>query len=142
MTGAQRCRAGPVAMRPGFSLDEVIVSMTMLAIVMTSLARLTYRVAEQGTANALITKRNFALQHEANRLGAMSFANLTAEPTGNSTVILADFVFTRTLSITKTGSSRYTIKIVVAPSIDDSKKDSVVIERSRPTTSTPLCTTC
>jgi prepilin-type N-terminal cleavage/methylation domain-containing protein len=130
------------ARRAGFSLVELIVSMTLLAIVLSSLVMLNYSVAERGSNNDLITKRNFALQHEANRFGAMSFDALGTTATGTTTIILGDLAFLRTLTITNSGFNRRTVKIVIAPLRDETRRDSVVFARTRPPTGTPLCANC
>ena len=38
--------------------------------------------------------------------------------------------------------SRYAIKVVVTPTLDATKKDSVMFDRTKPPSGTPLCTTC
>lgn len=116
--------------------------MSLLMIVLSSLAALTYTVTERGKANEMVVKRTFALQHEANRIVAVKFANLGALTTGSEVKLLGDFQFERVLSITAVDTVRYTIKIVVIPEFDPTRKDSIVFDRTRPVTSTPLCTIC
>ena len=64
------------------------------------------------------------------------------DASNNLPITVAGFTFTRTLSITNTGTSRYTVVIKVTPSDDATKVDSVVFDRSRPATATYMCTNC
>jgi len=127
--------------RAGFSLLEVMVALTMLALVTVSLARASTAVAVFSHTTDLIAKRNAALQMEMNKFQAVPYASLATWSTANKTVTLGDFTYTRQLTITASASNRYTIKIVVVPSTATSKKDSVTLDRST-AVSSPLCTGC
>lgn len=126
----------------GFSLVEVIIALTLLALAMMLLARLSYLVSQRGRTNDLVSKRNAALAQEAGRFGVMSFANLATQTSGSTIMLVGDFSFTRGLTVTKTTSNRYTIKVVIAPVASEFRPDSVTISRTRPSTGTPLCVTC
>jgi prepilin-type N-terminal cleavage/methylation domain-containing protein len=130
--------------RSGFTLVEVMVSMVMLAIILTSLARASTVIAVRGRSNDLSAKRTAVLQTEANKFGAMSFAALQAFPTTNRSFTRGDFAYTRQLTITSQSAinNRYSVKIVIIPQVDPSRPDSVIIERSLPPTGSPLCTGC
>jgi prepilin-type N-terminal cleavage/methylation domain-containing protein len=128
--------------REGFTLIETIVALTMFAIVMLGMARMAAAVAVKGRTNDLTAKRNAALQQEANKFGAVPFNSLAAWPTANKTLSRGTFTYTRRLAITSVSPTRYTVKIVVTPASDPTKKDSVVIDRTRPPTGSPLCTGC
>lgn len=128
--------------REGFSLIEVMVAMTMLSIVLLSLAKLTTIVTTRATSVDVRAKRNAALQLEANKLGAAKLTNIAAWSTANATFTLGDFTYTRALTITKQSSTRYTIKIVITPSTATSLKDSITFDRTSPPSTTALCTGC
>ena len=125
--------------RQGFSLVEVMVAMTLLAIVMMSLAKMSVTVATIGRTNDLVAKRTAALQMEANKLGAMPFDSLATFSTTTKTFTKGTFSYSRRLVITPLGTSRDSIKIVVIPTANTAKKDSVTIIRSKPLTNA-LCT--
>ena len=130
-------------LRRGFSLIEVMVAMTMLSIILLSLAKLSTAVGKSGRTNGIVAKRSAALQREANKFDALPFdtlANFASGTTNDST--LATFPYKRRLTMTKQSSTRYTIKIVVLPSSDTTKKDSVTFERTRPAAGSPLCVGC
>ena len=128
--------------RKGFSLIEVIVAMTLLAIVLMSLAKLSVMVAVRGRGNDLVAKRTAVLQLESNKLGAVPYATLATWPTTTATLTLGNFTYTRKMAIANTSSNRYSIKIIVIPSSDTTKKDSVTLDRTLPATKTVLCKGC
>ncbi len=125
--------------RKGFSLVEVMVAMTLLAIVMMSLAKMSVTVATIGRTNDIIAKRNAALQMEANKMGAIPFDSLTSFVTATKTFTRGTFSYSRRITISLAGTSRDSIKIVVIPTANTAKKDSVTIIRSKPLTNA-LCT--
>ena len=128
--------------RKGFSLIEVMVAMTMFAVVMLGIAKTATAVAVRGRTNDVTAKRTATLLREANKLGAVPFANLATWPTTPDTLSRDNFRYARRVVITPIGMTRYTVKIVVTPTADVSKKDSIVVERSKPAMGSPLCVGC
>jgi prepilin-type N-terminal cleavage/methylation domain-containing protein len=130
--------------RQGFSLIEVMVAMTLLSIVMMSLAKIGVTVAVRGRTSDLVAKRNAVLQLETNKIGTVPFDSLTRAPwvSGSKTFTLGAFAYTRRLSITKLSFTRDSIKVVIIPSLDSTKKDSVILDRTKPPAGTPLCVGC
>ena len=139
---SRRRRTRHTSARSGFSLIEVLISMTILAVVLSSLAGLSFLVAKRGRNNELTTKRNFVLQQQANRLGAMSATNLATEGSSTETMTVEGFSFTRQITITPIGTNRWQIKVKITPTDDPTRPDSVIFDRTRPATGTPLCTVC
>lgn len=134
--------SGFVRRADGFSLVEVVVAMSLLAIVMVLLASMSLAVGRRGYANSLTTKRNLALAQQASRIGTMPFADVAALTSGTTAMLIGDFSFNRRLTVTGSGANRYTIKIVIAPVASEFKADSITIDRTRPPAGMPLCTTC
>lgn len=128
--------------RKGFTLIETVVAMTMFAVVTLGMAKMATAVALRGRNNDIIAKRNAALQLEANKFGAVRFSALANWSTADRTLSRGNFTYTRKLVITGTGMTRYTVKILVIPTADPTKRDSVIIERSLPPGSSPLCLGC
>ncbi len=145
MKNLRGLRAGRPKTRAGFSLVEVLVALTLLSIILMSLARVTFQMAAYGRTNDIVAKRNAALIEEANKFNAMQFAALATVNTTTTNLQFGDFRFQRRLTITNNSSSWRTIKIVVTPYIGGvlttSNKDSVFVTRTLPPGS-PLCTTC
>ncbi len=127
--------------RRGFSLIEIMVAMTMFSIVMLSLAKVITALATRGQTNDLVAKRNAALQLEANKFGGVSYSSLGGWSTADKVITLGNFTYTRKLTITQSATNRYTIKIIVVPSLNTAKKDSVVLDRTQPPSSA-LCVGC
>jgi len=130
--------------RGGFSLIEVLVALTLLSIILMSLARVTFQMAASSRTNDTVAKRTAALIEEANKFGAMPYASLASSAATNLT--FGDFKFQRTVTVTSTNSgTRATVKIVVVPYIAGvltaAKKDSVFVYRTNPPGS-PLCVGC
>jgi hypothetical protein len=119
-----------------------MVAMTVLSIVMMSLAKIGVSVAVKGRTNDLVAKRNAALQLEANKLGTVPFDSLGRWSTTTRTFTNGGFSYTRRTTIGAMTMYRYAIKVVVTPTLDPSKKDSVMFDRTKPPAGTPLCTTC
>jgi prepilin-type N-terminal cleavage/methylation domain-containing protein len=128
--------------RKGFSLIEVVVAMTMLSIVLMSLAKIGVSVATRSRVNELVTKRNAVLQIESNKLATMPFDSLGSWSTSTTSFTRGGFTYSRRTTITKVSTTRYTIKVVVTPSTSTARKDSVMFDRTKPPTGSPLCVGC
>jgi prepilin-type N-terminal cleavage/methylation domain-containing protein len=128
--------------RQGFSLVEVIVAMSLIAIAMTLLATLAIAVGKRGRTNELATKRNLALSQQLSRFQVMSVSDIATQASGTTQMLIGDFTFNRRLTISAPASGRYTIKIVIAPITSEFTADSVTIDRSRMASGSPLCTIC
>ena len=128
--------------REGFSLIETMVAMTMFAVIMLGMAKMSAAVAVKGRLNDVVAKRNAVLQLEANKMGGVPFANLKMWPTTDRTFTRGSFSYTRKLTIIQTGQTRYTVKVVIVPTVDPTAKDSVIIERSLAPAGSPLCVGC
>jgi prepilin-type N-terminal cleavage/methylation domain-containing protein len=134
--------AGRSTGRRGFSLIEVMVAMTILSIVLLSLAKVSVAVTQRGRTNTLIAKRNAAMQLEGNKLGGLPFSKLSSWASGTDTATANGFTYKRRLTISKPTATRYSIKIVILPVSDTTKKDSLSFDRTQPPSGTPLCVGC
>jgi len=127
--------------RKGFSLIEVLVAMTMLSVILLSIAKISIAIGVRARTNDVVAKRAAALQLEANKLGAVPFASLATWSTAAQTFNKGNFQYSRRLTITAAGASRYQIKIVVIPSADSARKDSIMFDRTL-SPGSPLCKGC
>jgi hypothetical protein len=82
-------------------LIEIMVALTILAVVLSSLARLATIVAVRGRDNDGYAKRAAVLQMEANKFGAAPLTTINAWSTANQVDTVNGFVYTRKLSITQ-----------------------------------------
>lgn len=134
-------RAAGRGLRAGFSLIEVVIAMTILAIVLMSLAKLSTVVAVRGRGNDLVAMRTAALERESNKFGAIRFDSLATFPTTAKTFTFGNFAYTRNLTLTKVSTTRYTVKIVIIPTNNTAATDSIIFDRTKPASSA-LCTGC
>jgi Tfp pilus assembly protein PilV len=130
--------------RSGVSVIEIMISMTVLGIVMMSLGKLSVMVTRRGRTNELVASRNFALQQQAAKFTSMAYDSVRTFPTVARTVTAGGFTYARRLTITQpvAGVNRYTIKIVIVPGSDTTKKDSLTFDRTQPPGNSPLCAGC
>lgn len=117
------------------------MAMTLLSVVLMSMARMAFNISNQSRNNGLVAKRNAVLVQEANKFNAMPYDSLTTVSTANKVFTMGDFKFTRRLTVEQFGTSRRQIRIVIVPFTDATKIDSVIVHRTRPAGS-PLCTSC
>jgi len=144
LPSAPRSAARP---RRGLSLIEVMVAVMILGITMTFVGHISTGIATSNRKSDLIAKRTFAMQQQANVVGALPFASLTTTilpATKNFT--LGDFSYTRRVSLTKTGSASIgqtaTIAITIVPQTgipsDTLLKETLTMYRSSPLCGTAL----
>ena len=135
------------APRRGIGLVELIVSITVLGVVMSMVGGLSSTIAKYGRADDLRTKRNLALQQQANLVGALPALSLT--PTvlpASKSFRTGDFNYTRRISMSSSTSpslgttTAITITIVPQTSTpsDTLKKESITLYRTSPTCGTAL----
>lgn len=141
MNGRFARQPGARHARSGMSLIEIMIAMTILAIVLTSLARLSTSVSRQGRSNSTVAMRSAVLQQQAARLGGVPYSWLASVGTGTSTITVGGISYSRTITLT-TATNRTTVKIVIYPTSDNTKKDSVIFDRANPPSGSPLCSGC
>jgi len=133
--------------RRGLSLVEVIVAIVMLGVVMAFVGHISSSIALANKSNSLVAKRTFAMQQQANIVGALPYSSLTSAvlpATKNFT--LGDFSYTRRISLTSSGSAAtgyaMTITITIVPqtgiAADTMKKETLTMVRSSPSCGTAL----
>ena len=135
--------------RSGLSLIEVLVAVMILSITMTFVGHISAGLTQSNRRNDIIAKRTFAMQQQANIIGALPFASLTTTvlpATKNFT--LGDFTYTRRVTITTSGNTsigqtaNLTITIVPQTSYasDTLLKETMTMLRSSPLCGTSLGT--
>lgn len=127
--------------RKGFSLIEVIVSMVLLAIAVSSLATMMYSVSQSSMKVTGSAYRNGVLMHEVNRLIALPYDSL-AVGTLSFSATSGAYPHTRTVTITEPAAKLKTVKVIVRPSNPMYKPDTLKFTRTNAKTSKVLCTIC
>ena len=116
--------------------------MTLLSAVLIILATLSTSVTRRGRLNELTTKRNLALAQQASRVQTMPWDDVVTLTSGSTQLLVGDFTFTRRYVVTAVGVNRRIVRVVIAPIVQEFRPDSVTIERTRPASGMPLCSTC
>ena len=139
--------SNPARRRSGLSLIEVMVAVMILGITMTFVGHISTGIAQSNRKSDIVAKRTFAMQQQANVVGALPFASLTSTilpATKNFT--LGDFRYTRRISLSTTGSASIgqtaTIGITIVPQTgiasDTLLKETLTMYRSSPLCGTAL----
>lgn len=113
----------------GFTLIEVLISITILSVGTLALATLLARSSRQARAASMSVYQTAALSEEVGRLGAMPFNSLVA---GNTcvTVTAAPLPHTRCTTITTVSAKVKSVKVKVTPTGALLVADSTMFERS------------
>lgn len=139
--GHSQYHSDAVTPRKGFSLIEVIVSMVLLAIAVSSLATMMYSVSQSSMKVTGAAYRNGVLMHEANRLIALPYDSL-AVGTQSFSATGGRYPHTRVVTIVEPTARVKSIKVVVTPSNPIYKPDTLQFTRTNAKTSKVLCTIC
>jgi prepilin-type N-terminal cleavage/methylation domain-containing protein len=124
----------------GFTLVEVLVSMSVLSLGMVALGTLLMRSARQARVASSAMYQTAALSAEVGRLDAMPFSLLVAGTTCVATTA-QPFPHTRCSTITDVTTKIKTVKVKVTPTGNTTlTADSTMIERTVSNTGAPLNT--
>ncbi len=120
---------------PGFVLLEVIIAMTILGIVLSSLAAMLFQVSRHAIRATGGAYRNGILLQEVNRLEALPFDSLAL---GTTSVVVSAMPYphTATVTIALPKVNIKSVKVVIAPAISIYKKDSALFIRTNAVTTT------
>lgn len=128
--------------RKGFSLIEVIVSMVLLAICVSSLAALTHSISQSSIKVTGAAYRNGVLMHEVNRLIALPYDSV-AVGTLSYSASTGPYPHTRLITVTEPVPAKVkSVRIIVTPTNPLYKPDTLSFTRTNARTSKVLCTIC
>lgn len=133
--------------RRGISLTEVVVAMTLLAFVIGSLGLLAAKNAARARALDAMSARTFALTQQANRFSVLPYDSIpmyvgTAGVTKVDTLAVGRYRFWRRVTYTPgiTGAEYRTVRVIIVPMADTTKRDSLVFQRAKTYARSPLFT--
>jgi hypothetical protein len=119
--------------RGGFILMEVIVAMTLLALIMTPLAAMVFKITARGHRSVGNTYRNAIVMKEVNLLESLAYDSL-ATGTSTATVTTQPYPYTKTLTVTqyyqKYQLKAKSITLIIAPTNPLYRPDTVKFIRS------------
>ena len=119
--------------RGGFILMEVVVAMTLLALIMTPLAAMVFKITTRSHRSIGNTYRNAIVMKEVNLLESLAYDSL---PAGTTTTIVTDKTYGYTKKITiaqyfqKWQLKGKSVTLVITPSNVLYKPDTVKFIRS------------
>jgi len=119
--------------RKGFILMEVVVAMTLLALVMTPLAAMVYKITARSHRTIGATYRNGVLMEQINQLESTNFDSL-AIGTTTTTSTAKPYPYTRTVTVSLI-SQVFQLKakkviLIIAPSNPLYRPDTTTFVRS------------
>ncbi|MDQ3674955.1 MAG: prepilin-type N-terminal cleavage/methylation domain-containing protein [Gemmatimonadota bacterium] len=127
--------------KKGFSLIEVIVTMVLLAIAVSSLAGLTHSVSQSSIKVTGAAYRNGVLMHEVNRLIALPYDSVAVGISSYS-VTSGPYPHSRVVTVAEPATAVKAVKVVVTPTNPLFKPDTMTFTRTNARTSKVLCTIC
>src|SRR5436305_10930023 len=91
--------------RSGLSLIEVLVAVMILSITMTFVGHISTGIAQSNRKSDITAKRTFAMQQQANIVGALPFTSLTTTVLpATKTLTTGDFTYIRRVALTTAGN--------------------------------------
>src|SRR2546423_8907255 len=92
--------------RRGLSLVEVLVAVMVLSIAMTFVGHISTGIAQSNRTAEIVAKRTFAMQQQANIVGALPFSSLTTTVLPPSkTFTVGDFTYLRRVTLASGGNT-------------------------------------
>jgi prepilin-type N-terminal cleavage/methylation domain-containing protein len=126
--------------REGFTLVEVMVSMTLLSVASLALIPLLFRVTRAAEATAGASYQTATLAAEASRFDALPFDSLTAG-TSCVTVTTGPVAHTKCTTVSNVSPRVKQVMIVVTPSGNGLlHPDTTIFNRTKSTNANPLKT--
>lgn len=141
--------------RPGFSLIEVVVAMTLLTVVIGALGILATRTSERARRADIIAKRNYVVVQQLNRYASLPYdtlrSRINSNPSRLDTIkgynmnfLRRDTVVYYPVPATATDTFLAEVRVTIMPLTTNARdtllKDSVIIHRRNPNRGSPLFT--
>jgi hypothetical protein len=134
-------RKGIRGHRRGFILMEVIVAMTLLALIMTPLAAMVFKITARSHRSVGNTYRNAVLMQEVNLLESLPYDNLPMGTT-TATVTAQPYPYTKTITIEqyyeKYQLKAKSVSLIITPANPLYRADTVKFIRSTANTTRAL----
>ena len=134
--GNREVHAGAAARR-GITLIEVVVALTMFAIVTMTVASFTAQVASGSRVNAVSTVRAGALAAQVNRLEALPFDTLPSRA-GCTSISSGLLPRTECVDVRDVAVGRREVTFILRPNDAALRPDTVILQRTKPKAYHPL----
>jgi prepilin-type N-terminal cleavage/methylation domain-containing protein len=114
----------------GFSLIEMLVAITLLAICLVGVAQVTFIMARRAYANSGGQARGAILSQQVNQFAALPFDSLKGKA-GTVTVNKPPMPYTRKITVDSLSPTLVRVTIIVTPTNIVFKPDTLVLQRSK-----------
>lgn len=128
---------GNAATRRGITLLEVVIALTMFAIVTASVATMTTHVAKGSRFNGIATVRSGALAAQVNRLEVLPYDTLPSRA-GCTTVSTGLLPRSECIYVQDVVVGRRQVTFILRPTNSALLPDTVIFERTKPKAYHPL----
>lgn len=126
--------AGARRPRTGVGLIEVLLAITIFALIATSHAAVTLRYAMRAREVQVGASRSAALQQDIMRLSSVPFDSLPGRA-GCATTTTGTLPYTRCVTVTDVTSTKRTVTLVFRPTSTAFKPDTIFLTRTKVSTS-------
>jgi prepilin-type N-terminal cleavage/methylation domain-containing protein len=133
----RRTNTGNAAVRRGMTLIEVVVALTMFAIVTVSVASFTAQVAKGSRINGIATVRSGALAAQVNRLEVLPYDTLPSRA-GCVSISTGSLPRSECITVEDVVVGRRRVTFILRPNNTALRPDTVIFERTRPRAYHPL----
>ena len=133
----RRTVPGSAAVRRGITLIEVVIALTMFAIVTTSVASMTAHVAKGSRFNGIATVRAGALAAQVNRLEVLPYDTLPSRQ-GCTSVSTGLLPRSECITVQDVVVGRRLVTFILRPNNTALRPDTVIFERTKPKAYHPL----
>jgi hypothetical protein len=119
---------------------EILVAMTLLTFVLGALSVLTTRTVKRSRDLDIGSARTFVLMQQSNRFSSLPYDSIPSYAPRVDTIVTGRFRYERRLTYVQgtTGSEYRTLKVRLVPLQDGGKPDSLLFQRAKTYSSTPL----
>ena len=133
---ARKHRVGRVARR-GAGLIEVLIAISIFALIATSHAAVTLRYATRMKEVKIGSTRSAALQEYLVRLASVPFDSLNNR-VGCTTTSTGDLPNTRCISVTTVTSTKVIVTLILTPTSTSYKPDTITMTRTKVVNTSPI----
>jgi Tfp pilus assembly protein PilW len=115
--------------RPGISLVEIVVAMTIMAVVLSGLGGMAFSAARSTNTLTMDPQRPGVLQQENARYMAMAFDNIAGS--AGCRTLTGTFPHQRCAVVSSPSTTRRDVTIIVNSTLPGTRPDTVVLVRTR-----------
>ena len=133
-------RPGVARGRSGITLIEILVSLTLLVVVLSSLAALTVSVGQQANSVSSATYGAAQMGEQVGQLMVVPFDSLAARNGCQTTTSAQSYAFTKCIGVSSVTRTQRRITLVLTPRVRRVRADTVIFDRTRPQSSSPFNT--